>query len=157
MVEFNLTPSGATTDNAANMAGTVRRLGWFHFGCAAHTIQLTVRESVEQIQPLLDHCRSIASFFHRSPQAFEMLEKYIAVFHTHITTPTIRIDVATRWNSLLDMLKDILKCPVAIKHTLEAFPAAKTSPLSETELSRVKELVTLLGKPTYNPSTFNTC
>ncbi len=135
-----------TTDNAANMVGTVRDLGVYQFGCAAHTLQLTVRDSTALVEPLLERCRSIAAYFHRSPQATETLSKFNKTLNPDSSGCKIRIDVPTRWNSLLLMLKDIIKLHQPIAATLASLPSAKVAPLNETELNRVIGLEKLLGK-----------
>ncbi len=144
LVEFSIRLSAAATDNAANMLGAVRDLGCYQFGCAAHTLQLTVRESIFPIEPPLQKCRDITAFFHRSPQATETLTKLIKHFDHDATSFKIRIDVATRWNTLLFMLRDIIKFSQAISGALAALPSASVTALTETELKRIVELEKLL-------------
>lgn len=41
------------TDNGANVVSAVRKAGWAHYPCFAHTINLTVKDSIKALPELL--------------------------------------------------------------------------------------------------------
>lgn len=58
----------AVTDNAANMIAAVQQMNLVHFACTVHTLNLTVRESMQLASDLLERCKKIAGHFNHSIQ-----------------------------------------------------------------------------------------
>ncbi|CAH0562858.1 unnamed protein product [Brassicogethes aeneus] len=78
--------------------------------CSAHTLNLTVNDSlkaIEGIQDILAKCRSIASRFKKSTVAMYVLKEEQA----NRNEPPLKIiqDVSNRWNSTYLMLEILLK------------------------------------------------
>ena len=64
------------TDSASNMKAAIRATGWRHLPCIAHTLNLSVQESVEQdctLSALRQKARSIVTFFKQSTKAKDKL------------------------------------------------------------------------------------
>ncbi|XP_051999904.1 zinc finger BED domain-containing protein 4-like [Xyrauchen texanus] len=94
-------------------------LGWPpHVRCFAHTLNLASQAglSVPRVSCLLGRVRRIAAFFHRSSTATVALAaKQILM---ELPAHKLIIDVTTRWNSNLDMIKRYLEQQVAVTATL---------------------------------------
>ena len=70
--------SCAITDNANNIVAAIRITGWLHVPCFAHMINLIVTNSiaeVEEVEEIIQACKQIVSFFHRSTKASDALKK----------------------------------------------------------------------------------
>ena len=97
------------TDNAANCVADIRLLGWRHLPCFAHTLNLTVQESIKSdnvVVQLQRKCRDIVSYFHRSVEATQKLkeiQKQIGLDEKKRVA-----DVETRWNSSFYMFQRIV-------------------------------------------------
>lgn len=100
------------SDNAANIVAAIRRTGWKHIPCFAHTINLVVQSSLATIQHIREKVKSIVDFFRRSPQATEKLKQ----MQKQLGAPELKIkqDVVTRWNSTYDMFQRILDIKEAL-------------------------------------------
>uniref|UniRef100_A0A9J7Y5E2 BED-type domain-containing protein n=1 Tax=Cyprinus carpio carpio TaxID=630221 RepID=A0A9J7Y5E2_CYPCA len=107
------------TDNARNMDVAVREAGFApHVRCFAHTLNLASQAglSVPRVSRLLGRVRRIAAFFHRSSTATAALAaKQILL---ELPPHKLIIDVATRWNSSLDMIERYLEQQAAVTATL---------------------------------------
>ncbi|KAK3087166.1 hypothetical protein FSP39_002502 [Pinctada imbricata] len=102
----------ATTDNAANEQKAFEILGWTRFGCYGHRINLMVKHalSLPECSKILGKARKLVSFFHKSSSVTEMLtKKQMLLLDRKAQGHRLIIDVATRWNSSLEMLKRLLE------------------------------------------------
>ena len=96
------------TDNAANMKEAVRLAGWKNETCFAHTLNLAVKDAIAlnpELEVVLAQCRSIVTFFKKSPKSYSYLKKLAA--SANLSVNTLKQEVATRWNSTVLMLKSI--------------------------------------------------
>jgi hypothetical protein len=67
----------AVTDNACNIKKAINsHLQWKHFGCYAHTLNLIVQDSLEEVQELVNKIKTIVGHFKRSTTANEKLIAY---------------------------------------------------------------------------------
>lgn len=91
-------------DNGANMVAAVRKTGWAHYPCFAHTLNLVVKDSFKAHPDLIEiqqKISAIVSFFHHSTKATEKL-KEIQKQHKFPEQKLIQA-VETRWTSVFYM------------------------------------------------------
>lgn len=65
------------TDNGANMVAAVRKAGWAHYPCFAHTLNLVVKDSIKALPDLLElqqKSTAIVALFHHSTKAADKLK-----------------------------------------------------------------------------------
>ena len=94
------------TDNARNMI--VAEAGAEldpHVRCVAHTFNLASQKALklDRLSELLVKVRKVVTYFHKSPQATEILRDIQS--QLHLPNHKLIHDVSTRWNSSLDMLE----------------------------------------------------
>lgn len=110
----------AVTDNASNIkSAIIKELGWNHFGCYAHTLNLVVQNSLslDIIKDLIDRVKIIVGHFKRSPKATSLLIK--TQQNCGIKNPLkLRQDIATRWNSTFYMLQRFTELEEAVRTTV---------------------------------------
>lgn len=109
----------SVSDNGANIRKALMDLGWKHFGCYAHTLNLAVSSALgssEELNGLLTKARNIVSYFKRSTQAWEKLKKYQEQAGKSPKRPLQ--DVSTRWNSTFYMLRRLLEIKEEINSVL---------------------------------------
>ncbi|KAM4546398.1 E3 SUMO-protein ligase ZBED1-like [Fundulus diaphanus] len=159
--EWQLTDKSVVlvTDNAANMI-CAAEIGKFpHVKCFAHTLNLAVQRALKlpTVSRLLDRVRRVAAYFHRSTKAKHLFEENQKVV-LKLTSPLKLItDVATRWNSGLDMMERFLQLQAAVHATLLS-PALNVDEgdivtLSRADLANVEEAVKTL-KPVKDATVF---
>lgn len=81
-------------------------LGWKHFGCYAHTLNLAVQgglSATEELIRLINKVKSAVAYFKRSAEAWEKLKKYQEQAGKTAKRPLQCI--STRWNSTFYMLQ----------------------------------------------------
>lgn len=76
--EWNITEKvvGVVTDNGENMVSAVHNVGWRHYPCFAHTLNLVVKDSlkaVPEVVQVVEKCITIVSFLHHSTKVTEKL------------------------------------------------------------------------------------
>ena len=61
----------AVTDNARNMINAINGMGFYHFPCMGHTLQLGILKAFDigPVKAALARVSSIVSHFHRSSKA----------------------------------------------------------------------------------------
>ncbi len=100
--------SAIVHDNAANAVLAADLSGWPHFGCVAHTLQLSIKSGLDipVISRLMSASRKLVGHFKHSVVAMTALrEKQIQL---GIKQHNLFQDVVTRWNSTYFMLKQTL-------------------------------------------------
>ena len=105
--------SCVTTDHAANIENAICDvLVWPHLGCFGHTLNPAVKAGLKigQVKDALARCSCLVSYFHKSTRAsYQLGEKQQALgLPSH----------DPRWNSILDMIEQVLKQQSAICATL---------------------------------------
>ena len=126
-----------TTDNAANEVKAFGILKWARISCMGHNINLAAKAglSVPEISRLVAKGRIVVSFFHRSPSATDFLKaKQRLVLAEKFHELSLIQDVATRWNSTVDMLSRLL----------DLTPAIHAAVIDNDAPKRIKELRTHL-------------
>ncbi|XP_051793003.1 E3 SUMO-protein ligase ZBED1-like [Acanthochromis polyacanthus] len=132
------------TDGAANMNACVRQLNIRHTVCIAHTINLLVRKSFDDVPGLNDlrhKCRRLVTLFRSSTSAKERL---VQVQEEMGRQPyRMIIEVETRWNSTFHMLERLyeLREPVGA-----ALASLKTdvAPPTASEYEAIKDVLNVL-------------
>lgn len=105
----------AVRDNASNMGAAMRAGNFTSLGCAAHTLQLVIHDSIlkeEEITILIKKCRKIVGHFKKSEQA----NRYLNKFQETCGLPKHALiqDVETRWNSTYLMMARLFEQKIAI-------------------------------------------
>lgn len=106
------------SDNAANITGAiVNELGWKHFGCYAHSLNLIVQNALSIVKETRDKVKTIVSHFKRSTAASEKLLTYQK--NSGVAQPKRLLqEVPTRWNSTFYMLQRITLLQEAVRSSL---------------------------------------
>lgn len=120
--EYNLTNkvNFAISDNARNIVKAIEsELGWKHYGCVAHTLNLVVSTALRPIEELIENVKKIVAFFKRSTNATDMLLSYQIRIMSECKEPVRLIQqVPTRWNSTFFMLRRFVLLKEAVKHCM---------------------------------------
>jgi len=95
------------TDNAANMKKACELLSIPRIPCIVHTIQLILKDSLEDSMPLMKKARKLTKMFHTSPKLRQKLSDYRHLLKREQEIEVI-MDIKTRWNSSLAMLERLL-------------------------------------------------
>ena len=68
---------GMTTDNAKNVKNAVDNLGYTHFGCIGHTLQLSISRGLQLgfVARVLGRVRKLVEHFYKSTNAMYSLRK----------------------------------------------------------------------------------
>ena len=106
--------SALVSVNAANAVLGANLTGWPHFGCTAHTLQLSVNAGLNH--PIIDKAitaaRKLVTHFKHSVVASTALKEkqiQLKVEQHHLIQ-----DVSTRWNSTLFMIERLIEQKVTI-------------------------------------------
>ena len=117
----------AVTDSAANEVKAFETLlQWPRLPCFGHNLNLCVRAGLKgnMINRLVAKCRTVVTFFHKSPLANAvLLQKQEALLKTPLNEATFKTvmliqDSQTRWNTTLDMLERMLRLMPAVHATI---------------------------------------
>jgi len=118
------------TDNAANIVSAVKKAGFKHLPCFAHTLNLVVQQGVSCIKTLQQKVKAIVEHFHRSSVAAEKLT--LLQFQMHPEKPALKLknDVVTRWNSTFHMLQRLCE----VQEPLEAALGVLHNPVEASQV-----------------------
>lgn len=140
MHEWNLPPNPpVVTHNASNMTVAAEELGTcLHVRCLAHTLNLACGKALQitSVSHLLARMRRVVGYFHRSAVATAILKEKQKLLQ--LPEHKLVIDVATRWNSAVDMISRYLEQQPAI------YTALTSKELRKRELTSAEELVAVL-------------
>ena len=98
--------STIVTDNATNMISAANVLSLRHVPCFAHTLNLVVKDAIaanNEISGVIAKVKAIVSHFHHSAKATDKLQDTQKKYPT--PSNKLIIDVDTRWNSKMQMLR----------------------------------------------------
>lgn len=148
--EWNLPPNPpVVSDNASNMTVAAEELGAsLHIGCLAHTLNLACGKALKitSVSHLLARMRRVVSYFHRSATATAILKEKQKLLK--LPEHKLVIDVATRWNSAVDMISRFLEQQPAIYAALTSRELRQRDKdictLTERDLTSAEELVAVL-------------
>nr|XP_039260805.1 zinc finger BED domain-containing protein 6-like [Styela clava] len=116
--DFSIPPSSIfaiVTDNGANVVSACKILqtehGWHHIRCAAHTLQLCIKDAIKntEIARALGAARHLVQHFRRSAKCMTALRRHAQSADTEIKNIEMPIDVSTRWNSTFAMIANLVK------------------------------------------------
>ncbi|KAJ8709373.1 hypothetical protein PYW07_009199 [Mythimna separata] len=137
------------TDNASNMKSAVEKMGFKHFGCYAHTLNLVVKHCTTEhtadktVRDLINKVKNIVSHYKKSVKATEKLVLYQK--QNGVTVPKkVLQDVSTRWNSTLKMLERFVLLEDAIKATMALLCDEKWDTLTPEEWRICREMCIVL-------------
>ena len=110
--------SAIVHDNARNIVAAMNLLGCKHLSCVGHTLQLAVNNALDlaPVARVLQRCRKVVGHFSHSYVA----QSELSVKQSALNLPKHKLiqEVATRWNSSLEMAKRILEQQSAISAVL---------------------------------------
>lgn len=127
------------TDSARNMVAAARLLPFKHLPCAAHSLQRTVTVSLHDsgFECVLAKCCKIVGHFKHSPSNIqELKEQQVA---QGLKPESLTQDVATRWNSTLEMMKRIRRNRSPLT-TTRVQQKSKVAVLTEQEFGKLQRL-----------------
>lgn len=133
------------TDAAANMTSCARMLQIRHTICIAHSLNLIVRKSCDQIPTITEirnKARDIVTYFRSSVTAKEKLTQ----IQQQLGTPVHKLinEVPTRWNSTYQMLERMTEQKEAVWVSLASLKPDIT-PLTPEECQIVEEMLRVLA------------
>lgn len=134
------------TDNGSNIKNAVREhLKKEHLSCVAHTLNLIVKESLNDNRDLLDiikKCRNIVMHFKHSVFAADKLRQVQSL--QNLPLLQLKQDVSTRWNSTVIMIDRLLTIKNVLLETMTDLPRAPEQ-LDEMEWSVLTDCSCLLN------------
>ena len=132
-----------TTIGTDNMIAAARILPYDHMPCIAHILprSITVSLSDSGFVGALAKCRKTVGHFKHSPANTAELQVEQGALGQK-QEPLIQ-DVPTRWNSMLEMVKRLIRNQAAIKATLDQ-QQHKLVMLTPPERDKIQRLETLL-------------
>ncbi|XP_062587659.1 zinc finger BED domain-containing protein 4-like [Saccostrea cucullata] len=145
----------AVTDNAANEQKAYELLEWTRFGCYGHRINLVVKNALKipDVVRILGKIQKLVTFFHQSTSMADLLfdKQKLLMEEGSIIGHKLIMDVVTRWNSTLHMLKRILEQIPAVSAvandptiTKSASSTLRNCLLTFDKQAVVEDLVTVL-------------
>ncbi|KAM9758712.1 E3 SUMO-protein ligase ZBED1-like [Menidia menidia] len=136
------------TDNARNMlvAGAGAEITP-HVRCVAHTLNLASQKAlkVDRVSELLVKVRKVVTYFHKSPQAAEVLRE----IQSQLRLPNHKLihDVCTRWNSSVDMLERFWEQQPALLNAMLSRRIRRGEGLiavNEDDMTLIQEIIKLM-------------
>lgn len=135
-----------TTDNGGNYVNAVRdELNHQHTRCFAHTIQLVVKEAIEQFDGVLDKCKAVVRAFHMSSDAALALESMQSA--TKEKRTKLISWTPTRWDSVFLMIRSVCWSEKALTNLQVQF-VEHGSQLNAEDFVKLNELMIAL-RPFY--------
>ena len=134
-----------TTDNASNMVAAARHNRWNHLPCFAHTLNLIVSNSLQEVpvvQAILLRCKNIVTYFHKSCKASDKLSSVQK--RLNIDNHKLIQEMETRWNSSYYMLQKIVEQEEAIRTTL-CLLGRNDIAISGEDVETIKNIVEILA------------
>ncbi|CAG4995315.1 unnamed protein product [Parnassius apollo] len=103
--------SAIVTDNGINMVKMCNLLGIRHMPCFAHTLNLTLDDSMKlsQVEDITNKCKAVVNFFKKSSVGWRALKLAQKERNPDSTPLKLIQEVSTRWNSTFYMMKRILQ------------------------------------------------
>jgi hypothetical protein len=102
-------------DNAANMRAAVRGTDWYDLPCFAHTLQLVIRDAINEVEGMsnmIKNAKSLVGHYCHSQVALNRLSKTCSDNNIHYLEPIQ--SVVTRWNSEFLMIERLLHLREAV-------------------------------------------
>ncbi|CAL4223991.1 unnamed protein product, partial [Meganyctiphanes norvegica] len=100
------------TDNATVMTNGIEDTGIYNFGCFLHTLHLVVTKSVYEqpgVESLLNKCKEIVRLYKKSSKEKNLFEQVEVDEQVDTSKYRLKQEVAIRWMSVQDMVKQLLK------------------------------------------------
>ena len=132
------------TDNAANQLRAIRLSKHKSIGCVAHTIQLSIEDSLTEcpaIKDVLHKCERIVKYFKKSNKAYKKLVD--AQRQLGLKELKLLQNVKTRWNSEFYLLQRVFENKQALKLALTNYSHLPT--LCAEEWLTIDELIDVLS------------
>ena len=144
-----------STDNGSNMVKAVHILSELlpsikRHPCAAHTLQLSVKEGLKHCKDIHRRIKSLQNFFRLPKQAQRLRESQFEINNnqdesiiedSEIQTSPLDVltDVKTRWNSTLIAWKRVLELHNAMRYVATKL-LSKQDPISKKEGEKLERL-----------------
>lgn len=147
IADWAITPTSITaivTDNARNYGLAGQKGAWPHKKCAAHTLQLCIKNSIRavpEISNVLTHVRQVVSHFSRSMPAERAL--HAAQSRRDMPQRNLLMDIDIRWNYTLFMLQSLVNSKEAVNDALINLKSAPAV-LTQEEWSIITDLTNFL-------------
>lgn len=136
------------TDGGANMIKALRLGRFVGVRCTAHILHLVVKAAIDDITgdgelwKVVESCRKIAGHFHKSVRDSHLLR--LEQRNAGLPEHRLKQDVATRWNSTLDMLERILQQQKPIHAMARKDPIGIDKPLGRDDWAMIEQTVAVL-------------
>ena len=101
-----------TTDSAPVMVKAADILRMPRLPCLAHGLHNSVKTGIEKnkaIETVVTRCHKLATFFHNSPKMAQALQQEQESTNPQSPALVVIMDVITRWNSTLAMLRRLVQ------------------------------------------------
>ncbi|KAF9413705.1 hypothetical protein HW555_008151 [Spodoptera exigua] len=106
------------SDNAAYIQKVINNIGWKHYGCYGHSLNLIVQDALIFIQPLLEKVKKIVRHYKTSSTALEKLLKAQTDDKADCIPKRLIQEVPTRWNSTFQMVKRFVELEQYLRATM---------------------------------------
>lgn len=129
------------SDNGMNIKNAIEReLGWKHFSCYSHTLNLVVQDALkfsESLQEILTKVKNTVRHFKQSCLAWNKLKKYQE--QSGSNPRRLIQEVSTRWNSTYYMVKRCIDIKEALNSaminlSMESFTSYEWSMLEDVSI-----------------------
>lgn len=106
------------SDNAANIQKAISEIGWKHYGCYGHTLNLIVQDAIKKLAINLEKIKKIVRHFKTSTTALEKLLKAQTLENPNAIPKRLVQEVPTRWNSTYYMLDRFVELQQYVRATV---------------------------------------
>lgn len=130
------------TDNAFNISAAVKKGGWNHIACFAHSLNLVVQKGLSAIHQIQIKVKSVVEFFKRSPQAYIRLKN----FQKQMGYKELKLKqcVPTRWNSTYDMFQRVVEIKEPLMSALAVCNYSQSNSLSQADFEKIENICKIL-------------